>query len=191
MQDLEALFTTLTSGNDDLAEAAAQKLNNFGAVAYQSLVDLLNSTDADTRWWAVRTLANFTEQNVADHLISALDDPDLSVQQCAALALCQNPTNQAINALIKAINSHDPILARLAGEALTSIGESAVLPLIEVLENSSQPARFVAARALAMISDPRAIPALYAAMGEDSALLDYWANEGLDRMGAGMVYFNP
>jgi bilin biosynthesis protein len=191
MQDLDALFKTLTSGNDDQAEAAAQKLNNFGDVAYQNLVDLLNSTDADTRWWAVRALANFTEQNVADHLISALDDPDLSVQQCAALALCQNPTNQAINALIKAINSHDPILARLAGEALTSIGESAVLPLIEVLENSSQSARLVAARALAMISDPRAIPALYAILGEDSALLDYWANEGLDRMETGMVYFNP
>lgn len=191
MQDLEALFITLTCGDDDQAEDAAKKIYNFGDVAYQRLVELLNSTDTDTRWWAVRALANFSEQPVADQLISALDDPDMGVKQCAALALCQHPTHQAINALIKAIKSHDPILARLAGEALTIIGESAVLPLIEVLENSSKSAQLVAARALAMISDPRAIPALYAALGKDSALLDYWANEGLDRMGDGMVYFNP
>jgi HEAT repeat protein len=48
-----------------------------------------------------------------------------------------------------------------------------------------------AARALALIGDQRAIPALFALLSEDSVMLDYWANEGLDKMGAGMVYLIP
>jgi hypothetical protein len=32
---------------------------------------------------------------------------------------------------------------------------------------------------------------MFAALNEDSALIEYWANEGLDRMGVGMKLFAP
>ena len=51
--------------------------------------------------------------------------------------------------------------------------------------------RIEAARALAFIGDSRAIPYLFQLLNEDSMILDYWANEGLDRMGVGMIYVQP
>jgi HEAT repeat protein len=58
------------------------------------------------------------------------------------------------------------------------------------MESGSHIARLEAARALASIGDTRAIPALFDAL-DDSALLEYWANEGLERMGVGMCFFSP
>jgi HEAT repeat protein len=52
-------------------------------------------------------------------------------------------------------------------------------------------ARIQAARALALIGDTRAIPELFNALDGDSALLEYWAGEGLEKMGVGMVFFTP
>jgi hypothetical protein len=44
---------------------------------------------------------------------------------------------------------------------------------------------------LAQIGDPRSIPALFTALDEDSALMEYWASEGLEKMGVGIVFFEP
>jgi HEAT repeat protein len=52
-------------------------------------------------------------------------------------------------------------------------------------------ARREAARSLAAIGDPRAVPALYEVLEDDSALLVYWAEQGLERMGVGMAFFKP
>jgi hypothetical protein len=46
-------------------------------------------------------------------------------------------------------------------------------------------------RALAEIKDHRAIPVMMKVMEEDSALLQHWAKEGLDRLGLDMVYMKP
>ncbi|MBM3122987.1 MAG: HEAT repeat domain-containing protein, partial [Chloroflexi bacterium] len=51
--------------------------------------------------------------------------------------------------------------------------------------------RMGAVRALAMNEDPGAIPALYAALEDPSSMVEYWAGEGLERRGLGMVYFQP
>ena len=82
-------------------------------------------------------------------------------------------------------------LGRLAVDALTSIGAEAVEPLIEVLKNGSQKARLAAIQALARIADTRSIPALFDALDTDSALMDYWATEGLEKMGVRMSFFKP
>jgi HEAT repeat protein len=57
--------------------------------------------------------------------------------------------------------------------------------------NAPQSARIHALRALAEIRDQRAIPVMMQVMGEDSALLQHWAKEGLDRLGLDMVYIKP
>ena len=53
----------------------------------------------------------------------------------------------------------------------------------------TQSARLEPAPALALIGDPSAIPALFAALDEGSALLEHWASQGLERMGVGMKFF--
>lgn len=81
--------------------------------------------------------------------------------------------------------------ARLACNALIAIGSEAVPSLIEILRNGVSHARLQAARALAKIGDPRAIPALMEVLQTDSAISTYWAEQGLDKLGLSMVYFKP
>jgi len=59
------------------------------------------------------------------------------------------------------------------------------------VKNASQSARIHALRALAEIRDHRAIPLLMQVIQEDSALLQHWAKEGLERLGLDMVYIKP
>jgi len=191
VRKMDDLLVEFTSGDDERAERAARRLAGQGEAVLDELRPLLAAPEADTRWWAVRTLAEVPSPEAVSLLIQALEDEDAAVQQCAALSLSRQPDERAVPALIKAMSSKDALLARLAANALASSGAAAVPALLEVLEMGRQPVRLEAARALARIGDNRSIPALMKALEEDSALMDYWANEGLERMGVGMVFFKP
>lgn len=51
--------------------------------------------------------------------------------------------------------------------------------------------RIVVLRTLGEIRDHRAIPVMMKCLGEESAFLQYWAQEGLQRLGLDMVYIKP
>jgi len=89
------------------------------------------------------------------------------------------------------LSQGEALTRRLAGDALVAVGSPAVPALLEVMLAGQHLARLEAARALAKIGDERAIPALFAALDGSSALIEYWANEGLERMGVGMVFYKP
>jgi HEAT repeat protein len=55
---LEELLADLTSGDEARAEAAVPSLVALGDAAIPSLRGLLDSPDADIRWWATRSLAS-------------------------------------------------------------------------------------------------------------------------------------
>jgi phycocyanobilin lyase beta subunit len=120
-----------------------------------------------------------------------MEDPETSVRHCAALALAGRSDQDAIASLTSALSSPDRLLARLAANSLVSTGSAAVPALLDLLEHNAEAPRAEVVRALALIGDPRAIPALFNATEDDSALAEYWAEEGLERMGGGMVYFKP
>lgn len=189
MDELETLLAELTGGDDARAEAAATRLPAFPVSA---LDPLLQSSDVDTRWWALRALAGFPGgEEVLRRLASALEDESDEIRQCAALGLCHHPHPESVPALIRALSSSDSMTARLACNALIAIGSEAVPSLIEILRNGVSHARLQAARALAEIGDPRAIPALMEVLQTDSAISTYWAEQGLDKLGLGMVYLKP
>lgn len=156
-----------------------------------ALEPLLIDPDPERRWWGVRALAEITGELSVGLLIQALDDPDPAVRGCAARGLQEQPNERAMLALATALGDNDSLVARLAGNALASAGAMAVPALLEVLQDGLDKPRLEAARALALIGDQRSIPALYEALDSDSTLLEYWANEGLERMGVGMVFFRP
>jgi HEAT repeat protein len=191
MTAIELLLAQLTGGDDARAEAAAAKLASLGPDALDALVQMASSSLPDQRWWALRTLAEIPQPQVPDLLAAALHDPELSVRQCAALGLRQQPNTRAVADLIALLDASDSLTADLAADALVAVGKPAVEPLLAVLADGRPRARLLAAKALALIGDPRAIPALFYALEEDSALLEYWASEGLDRMGIGMTFFKP
>jgi HEAT repeat protein len=186
-----ALIDDLFCGDDQRAEIAAISLAKHGQSALRVLRPYVDSNEVDQRWWVLRALVEISDKRVNRFLINALHDAELSVRQCAALGLCKQPSAAAVTDLIEALADENALLRRLAAEALIATGDASVEPLIEVMENGPQLSRMEAARALAIIGDPRAIPVLYAAQSEDSTILNYWASEGLDRIGVGMVYFYP
>ncbi|MBM3145272.1 MAG: HEAT repeat domain-containing protein [Chloroflexi bacterium] len=191
MSNLNFLISNLISGDDEQAEAAAVEMAAFGADALPALKELLGSSDADTRWWATRALAGIAHPESTLLLRKGLSDPDLSVRQCAALAFKEHASGETIPDLISALNDHDQLLRRLAAEALIAVGPGAVPALIEIMQIGPQVARLEAVRALALIGDRAAIPALFDVLDDDSATVGYWAEEGLERLGVEMVFFTP
>jgi HEAT repeat protein len=189
--DISAIAADFASGSDHRAEKAAHELAALGSQNLDAYTQLLNDRRVDVRWWSVRSLAEVKSPAVIALLLHSLDDADISVRQCAALALQGQPDHRAIPALILLLDSSDQLLGRLAGDALIAAGSDAVPALLEVLGDNRPKARIEAMRALARIGDTRAIPELFKALDGDSALLEHWAGEGLEKMGVGMVFYSP
>jgi HEAT repeat protein len=187
---LQELLNDLTSGDEARAEAAVSSLIALGEDSISALLDLTKSSDVDSRWWALRTLAA-SPLSRTEWLVPFLNDSAPEVRQCAALGLAVRPDESAIQPLVRALSDEDSMVGSLAANALVKIGGAAVPPLIEAVKGAPQSARIHALRALAEIRDPRAIPVMMQVMSEDSALLQHWAQEGLERLGLDMVYIKP
>lgn len=190
VSSLSDLLNDLISGDEIRAEEAVSLLVGLGEEALPALLDLTHSSDADQRWWGLRVLAQ-SPHSQAGWLIPFLNDPAPEVRQCAALGLAARPDEVAIQPLIRALRDEDRMVGNLAANALARIGSAAVPSLIEAVKSAPQSARIHALRALAEIRDHRAIPVMMQVMGEDSALLQHWAKEGLERLGLDMVYIKP
>ncbi len=182
-------IANLLSGDETLAETAMKKLIEKGELVLPVLVELLDSPDPDHRWWTLSTAAQIEGVDV-DWLIAGLDDESVEVQQAAALGLTGHPYPKAVPALVKSLCAPNTMLVTLVTNALSSAGADAVPALLEFLSTpqARDTARVGAIRALAEIEDRRAIPALMAALEEDSALISHWAESGLEKLGLDMVY---
>jgi HEAT repeat protein len=189
--DLPGTIAELLSGDERLAEAAAARLLSLGTEALPRLLELATSNEPEARWWATRTLAGFSHAAAAQAILARLDDPVASVRQCAAVALRGRTSAESLPSLAKALYDKDALVSRLAADALASAGAAAIPHLEAALQSSARRARLEAARALASLHDPRAIPALYAALDDPSAIVQHWAEQGLEALGQGMVYFSP
>jgi HEAT repeat protein len=189
--DLTSLINNLTSGDDRVAENAANAITALGESALPALFKLLSSDDPEARWWALRAAAEIPHPTVQQLLHSFLSDPDPEMQKCAALGLRIQPCSEAIHDLVNLLEREDRILARIAGDTLIATGSQAVPELISTLENGTPAAQIEATRSLALIGDPKAIPALFDAWQNGSTLMQYWVEEGFERMGIGMQFFSP
>ena len=188
--EIESLLGDLSSGDDPRAELAADRLSAIGNEITPALINKLESKDPDNRWWAIRTLAQMDTPPM-DLLISSLEDVSQEVQQCATLAICHHPDNRAIPVLLKLLIDSETVSCNLAATALIAIGKESIPELLELLPNLKELSRIEAIRAFACIEDHRAIPVLMTALDENSVVIYYWAEEGLNRLGLGMVYFQP
>jgi hypothetical protein len=191
VSNLQDLLDELLSGDETRAENAVPVLVELGEVAIPALMDLTRSPDVDSRWWALRTLAQAPLLRTEWLVPFLLNDPAPEVRQCAALGLATRADESAIQPLIQALSDADSMVGNLAMNALIQIGKATVPSLIECVKNKSQSARILALRALAEIRDHRAIPVMMQVMDEESVLLQHWAKTGLERLGLDMVYIKP
>ena len=179
----------LFSGDDARAAEAAPLVTAADLPALQAA---LAGDDPDARWWAVAAMAYLPGEPATHLLLEAAEDPDASLRAAALHALGQRDGPEAVTALLRAIGDASDFLARLATDSLVRNAPHAVPDLIAALQRDPHPrVRANAARALALIGDPAAIPALFAALEDDSVLVQHWADEGLEKMGVGQVYFKP
>ncbi len=188
--DHNRLLAELTSGDDERAEAAAMLLANAGEGALPALVDLLGSREGDGRWWAVRTMAAMREPPM-ELMAGALGDQSAEVRAAAALAMATHPVEAALPELVQALGDEDSLVSTLCVNALVSMGKACVPALLDVFPNSSPRRRIQIMRALAAIKDPRAIAVMLKSTEDQSAVLNYWAREGLEALGFSMVYLMP
>ncbi len=188
---LQSLFEQIASGDETHAEGALHALAGYGEGVLPFLLEQLQSNNVDQRWWATAALALIDHPEAKSALIDGLEDVDSSVRQCSAFGLRHHPNPDAIPQLIHALGDHDRLMARLAADALSAMGEEALTPLTEALRAAESTVRSEAARALSMIDDPAVIPPLFAALDDPSPLVVHWAERGLTRLGVGMTFFNP
>ncbi|MBL8049830.1 MAG: HEAT repeat domain-containing protein [Anaerolineales bacterium] len=189
---MKALLADLTSGDDARAEKSILPLVELGQVAIGPLIELTHSNNADIRWWAVRALAASPHTQTLN-LIPLLNDSSSSVRAATVLAILNHPHEDAIEALIQALYDEDPLTAGLAGNALVKIGSPTTPSLLKVMEEAQTNVRIIAIRALAEIKDHRAIPTMMKCLNDEneSAVIQYWAVQGLNKLGLDMVYINP
>lgn len=187
---MQGILDELTSGDDVRAENSIPAILELGTAAIPALLELTRAPDADTRWWAIRALAASPHTRTED-LLPLLSDSAPEVRAAAALALCNHPHECAVEALVKVLADEDSLTAGLAGTALVKIGSPSVPSLLNVMVDSPTGIRIIILRALAEIRDHRAIPVMMKSLSEESAVLQYWAQQGLERLGLDMVYMKP
>lgn len=191
---LDHLIDNLKQGDDPNREAAAQALAAWGNRALEPLRQLLAGSP-DQRWWATRTLAAVATSPAIEALKYLLSDADPDVRACAAHGLgeilARNPSDRArpetIARLIDSLEDDSAYVARIAGNALIRIGQPAAPALTRALSHPSPSIRAGAARALVPLKFEEAIPTLYAALDDDSALVSHYATEALEKLGLGIV----
>ncbi len=190
MSAVDDLLVDLTGGDETRAETAAARLAQAGPASVPALQALMGAADPDHRWWAVRTLAQMPGAQ-AGWFVDLLHDPAVEVRQAAALALNAHPDETAVSTLVGALEDEDRLVGTLAAQSLVKIGRLAVPALIAALGKASPPVRVHLVRALAEIGDPASIPAMMKALEDESALVNHWAEIGLERLGLDMVYIKP
>lgn len=177
------------SGDDARMTAALGKITEADLPA---LREAAATRESETRALAATALGVIASDDAVRALLPLAADPDANVRAAAFHALGQQRAAEAITPLMFALGDRSPFLTRLATDALIQIGAPAVPALIEALDREVEPhVRVNLARALALIADARAIPALFRALDDESHMVEHWADVGLEKMGVGQVYFKP
>ncbi len=186
-----ALLAELLCGYDDRAEIAAQTIGTLGPAGFDLIQPLCADPRADHRWWAARTLSQLRSEAATQALIGLLADLDSDVRACAAFALGEAQTEQAIEPLARLLADSSVFVSAMASDALARIGRLSVPTLIDRLRKGVGLERARAAKALLAILDSRSIPALIAALDDDSPVVQHYASEALTRLGVGTVLIKP
>jgi HEAT repeat protein len=188
---VQAFLDAVAAGDDVQTEESAVALSVIEDEAIPALRDALADPDPDRRWWAVRALAAVGTEAAIRLLMTALEDVDADVRACAVVALAKLKPEEAIEPLVARLSDRSAYVGRLTADGLARFGQPAVDALISALEGADTAARAGAARALTAIQPEEAIPALCRALDDPSALVSYYADEALERMGVGIVLFRP
>jgi HEAT repeat protein len=153
------------------------------------LAAMIQSSDPDERWWAVRALAHCGGEAQLNVMLAALDDDESSIRAVAALALVRlwqaapGEQDAILDALARHLADEDGFVRQTAADALAQFGDAAVPALAVVLSGPHDGARARAAYALRKIASYRAAGLLFSLLNDPHPLVRTYAQEGLDDLG--------
>src|SRR5262249_28121413 len=151
--------------NKDVRIAAVRAIGRLGdARAVPALVRLLRDPLDDVRVVAAEALGNLRARQAVPDLVPLLYKGSDEFRVKGAYALGNIRDHQAVRELVKALANET--LRPPAREALTAVGEAAVLPLVECLNGGVEACDAASAVGiLRVIGDKRATAALVAELG--------------------------
>ena len=161
---------------------ACASVNNVSAneTMIESLIQDLADQNVSVKVNAVKTLVEIGEPAV-EPLIQALKDNNPEIRENSAQALGKIGDERAVGPLVKIMNNPNENLPPRENAilALGEIGEPAVEPLIQAMENENPQIRARAAEALGGIKDERAIEPLTRALRDKYSMVRNAARMGL------------
>ena len=155
----EELITILNDENErkwrrvDAARALG-KLGDSGAV--EPLLQTLKNTDSHLRVASAEAVGTLKDPQAIDPLLTALQDENRAVRRAVTLALGKLRDVRTVSSLVKALQDPDWEVQNNAARALEAIGEPAIDPLFQTLNDESKYLRRAAVRILGKIGDIRA-----------------------------------
>lgn len=176
------LETVLTDPKAAVRREAADALGNIGnRQALQALLPLYEDDDERVRRIAVGAFGNFGNDRPVDYLVEALSDDSPAVRRTAVYSLIELLSN------VPTEQSHeirDTVVEKLSN----TDDRSVVLPLVEILEESSQSAQrrntaWLLGRVTSEEERDRVIDSLVDALAGDDQMLRQFAATSLAELG--------
>ncbi|WP_225333152.1 HEAT repeat domain-containing protein [Halomicrobium urmianum] len=182
----EPLTKLLDDGHATVRQEAARALGDVGnRRALQALLPLYQDDDERVRRVAVDAFGNFGNDRPVDYLVESLTDESAVVRRTAVYSLIELLSN------VPTERSHE--IRETVVEKLSATDDrSVVVPLVEILEESTQPAQrrntaWLLGRVTGDEERGRVLDALVAALDEDDGMLQQFAATSLARLGGSDV----
>lgn len=186
-EQLSPLLAAIAADDDEQTEALVLQLT---AAAEPALLTLLQTGNADQRWWAARALAHCGTAQALPALGALLHETAADLRIVAAMALGtlapQHPdvSTPYLTTLAEHLADEEGMVRQASADALIQAGDAAIDALVHVLRFSPhQGARSRAAYALHKIGTPATVPALFRCLNDPNYLVHTYAYEALDEMG--------
>ncbi len=158
-----ALVKALEDKDRNVREAAAGALGNIGnASAVDPLLETLRDSDRSVRRSAAEALGRIGDERVIERLLPLLKDKDSDLRSAVAKAL-ETMGGRKLNDTLRAACA----VARMKWDEAASIGEPAIEPLIEALDDMKTQIRVAAIQALEKIGHERSIEPLIRMLKDD------------------------
>jgi HEAT repeat protein len=156
---LAPLIHALKDEDIKVRKSVAEALGNMGEPAVEPLIQTLEDKDSEVRKKAVKALGKLGDARAVGPLLQALHDSKSEVRKKAAKALDKlgwkpGDDSERVHYL----------LAKKKWAELVILGESAVKPLIQALEDTDSEVRKGAAETLGKIGDVKAVGPLVHAL---------------------------
>jgi HEAT repeat protein len=178
----EPLSALLTDPKGAVRREAAEALGNIGnRQALQALLPMYEDDSEQVRRIAVGAFGNFENDRPVDYLVAALSDGSPGVRRTAVYSLVELLSN------VPTERSHD-IRETVVEKLSNTDDESVVVPLVEILEESTQAAQrrntaWLLGRVAGQEARQRVIEALIDALDDDDQMLRQFAATSLAELG--------